>query len=141
MIDLADLEAKALAATQGEWVYDASPWDDDSKELTTASRVKESIVAIATVDIGFDGIVGTEQQANAAYIVAAQPRVVLELIARALLAYGQSRAEAAEAEVERLRAQSETMRKLLHEADKRIVWEHHGLGHDFTDRVEDALND
>ena len=64
-----------------------------------------------------------------------------ELIARAILAYGQRRAEKAEAEVERLRAQSETMRKLLHEADKRIVWEHHGLGHDFTDRVEDALND
>lgn len=46
-----------------------------------------------------------------------------------------------EAEVERLRAQSETMRNILQEADKRIVWEHHGLGHDFTDRVEDALND
>lgn len=46
-----------------------------------------------------------------------------------------------EAEVERLRAQSETMRNILQEADKRIVWEHHGLGHDFTDRVEDMLND
>jgi hypothetical protein len=46
-----------------------------------------------------------------------------------------------EAEVERLRAQSETMRNILQEADKRIVWEHNGLGHDFTDRVEDALND
>jgi hypothetical protein len=46
-----------------------------------------------------------------------------------------------EAEVERLRVQSETMRNILQEADKRIVWEHHGLGHDFTDRVEDALND
>lgn len=53
----------------------------------------------------------------------------------------EGKAEKAEAEVERLRAQSETMRKLLHEADKRIVWEHHGLGHNFTDRVEDALND
>jgi hypothetical protein len=69
-------------------------------------------------------------------------------IARAILAYGQRRADEAaariaelEAEVERLRAQSETMRNILQEADKRIVWEHHGLGHDFTDRVEDVLND
>lgn len=72
----------------------------------------------------------------------------IDRIARALMTYGQRRADEATeraarvpAEVERLRAQSETMRKLLHEADKRIVWEHHGLGHNFTDRVEDALND
>ena len=74
--------------------------------------------------------------------------VLHQRIARAILAYGQRRADEAaariaelEAEVERLREQSETMRNILQEADKRIVWEHHGLGHDFTDRVEDALND
>lgn len=72
----------------------------------------------------------------------------IERAARVLMAYGQRRADEAaariaelEAEVERLRAQSETMRNILQEADKRIVWEHHGLGHDFTDRVEDVLND
>lgn len=46
-----------------------------------------------------------------------------------------------EAEVERLRAQSETMRNILQEADMRIVWEHHGLGSDFTDRVEAVIFD
>lgn len=36
---------------------------------------------------------------------------------------------------------AETMRKLLAEADKRIVWEHHGLGSDFTERVEAVIFD
>ena len=61
--------------------------------------------------------------------------------AEAALAASAARIAELEAEVERLRAQSETMRNILQEADKRIVWEHHGLGHDFTDRVEAVLND
>jgi hypothetical protein len=36
---------------------------------------------------------------------------------------------------------AETMRDLLVEADKRIVWEHHGLGSDFTERVEAVIFD
>ena len=42
------------------------------------------------------------------------------------------RAESAEAERDRLRA-------LLSEADRRIVWEAHGFGNDFAERVEAAL--
>lgn len=37
------------------------------------------------------------------------------------------------------RAEIERLRSLLAEADRRIVWEGHGLGGDFAERVEAAL--
>lgn len=35
---------------------------------------------------------------------------------------------------------ADEMRTLLIEADKRIIWDEHGLGRDFTDKVEAAID-
>ena len=73
MIDLADLEAKARAATHGEWSVLTSRLDSTRSIMAGdpaffLARCHKSPVSDAT--------------ANAAYIVAAQPSVVLELIER-----------------------------------------------------------
>lgn len=73
MNDLSDLEAKARAATQGEWSVLTSSLDSTRSIMAGdpaffLARCHKSPVSDAT--------------ANAAYIAAAQPRVVLELIER-----------------------------------------------------------
>ena len=73
MNDLSDLEAKARAATQGEWSVLTSSLDSTRSIMAGdpaffLARCHKSPVSDAT--------------ANAAYIVAAQPSVVLELIER-----------------------------------------------------------
>ena len=50
-----------------------------------------------------------------------------------------ARAEAAEGKLDAVTAESDRLRELLAEADRRIAWEGHGLGGDFAERVEDAL--
>lgn len=75
MIDLADLEAKALAATQGEW----ETWEiaGSRTDVRTVGANGRSLLIADGLDTTL-----AEDEANAAYIAAAQPSVVLELIER-----------------------------------------------------------
>ena len=41
--------------------------------------------------------------------------------------------------IDRLLSENEELKSLLEEADRRIVWESHGLGNDFSTRVDKAL--
>lgn len=92
MIDLAELEAKALAATQGEWTYRPQPYDDWGIIRVADPTEEGTLWYIAQVGAGRwvnDDEKNAHRRANtdpyhanAAYIVAAQPRVVLELIER-----------------------------------------------------------
>lgn len=72
MIDLAELEAKAQAATQGEWSVEPH---GSARALYAGRNNERHGLRLFNLDDGDRNIA-----ANAAYITAAQPRVVLELI-------------------------------------------------------------
>ena len=72
--DLKELERLARAATPGPWTYDGDTW-----ELSAPSR--KGRVEIAIIETGWTGQMESEQQANAAYIAAANPAAILSLIA------------------------------------------------------------
>ncbi|HFF9481668.1 ead/Ea22-like family protein [Serratia marcescens] len=111
---LSELKAAAMAATPGPWISGDDSWSDgDNANISTEERYDSGIINIAQVDgggseSGFDEPFSTEQQANAAFIAAANPAVVLALLAELeakdkriaelsrLLAHNIERAEAAE---------------------------------------------
>ena len=72
--DLKELERLARAATPGPWTYDGETW-----ELSAPSR--KGKVEIATIETGWTEPMESEQQANIAYILAANPAAILSLIA------------------------------------------------------------
>jgi len=71
--DLKELERLARAATPGPWTYDGDTW-----ELSAPSR--KGKVEIATIETGWTEPMESEQQANIAYILAANPSAILSLI-------------------------------------------------------------
>lgn len=85
--DLKELERLARAATPGLWTYDGDTW-----ELSAPSR--KGKVEIATIETGWTEPMESEQQANIAYILAANPAAILSLIAE----LEQCRKDAAEKE-------------------------------------------
>ena len=72
--DLKELDRLARAATPGPWTYDGDTW-----ELSAPSR--KGKVEIATIETGWTEPMESEQQANIAYILAANPAAILSLIA------------------------------------------------------------
>ena len=72
--DLKELERLARAATPGPWTYDGDTW-----ELSAPSR--KGKVEVATIETGWTEPMESEQQANIAYILAANPAYILSLIA------------------------------------------------------------
>jgi hypothetical protein len=74
MIDLAELETKARAATQGQWSVEPH---GSTRALYAGRNNERHGLRLLNLDDGDRNIA-----ANAAYIAAAQPRVVLELIDR-----------------------------------------------------------
>ena len=72
--DLKELERLARAATPGPWTYDGDTW-----ELSAPSR--KGRAEIATIETGWREPMESEQQANIAYILAANPAAILSLIA------------------------------------------------------------
>ncbi|MBH3264939.1 ead/Ea22-like family protein [Serratia marcescens] len=87
MDKFSELKAAAMAATPGPWILDDDSWSEgDNANVSTEERYDGRIVSIAQVEgggseSGFDEPFSTEQQANARYITAANPAVVLELLA------------------------------------------------------------
>jgi len=87
MDKLSELKAVAMAVTPGPWVSVDDEWSDGyHANITNEERSDSSIIAIAQVDGGgsesdFDDPFRTEQQANAAFIAAANPAAILELLA------------------------------------------------------------
>lgn len=82
---LSELKAAALAATPGPWesVYD--DWSDGDDALISCGS-RDGMVAIAKIEgggseSGYDEPFSSEQQANTAFIAAANPDVVLALLA------------------------------------------------------------
>lgn len=92
MIDLAELEAKARAATQGEWKYRPNPYDDwgvirggnptEDGRLWYIARAASGRWMNDDEKAAHRSANTDPYHANAAYIVAAQPGIVLELIER-----------------------------------------------------------
>lgn len=84
---LSELKAAALAATPGPWILDDDSWSDgDNANVSTEERYDGRIISIAQIEgggseSGFDEPFSAEQQANARYITAANPAVVLALLA------------------------------------------------------------
>lgn len=74
MIDLAELETKARAATHGQWNVEPH---GSTRALYAGRNNERHGLRLLNLDDGDRNIA-----ANAAYIAAAQPRVVLELIER-----------------------------------------------------------
>ncbi|CAI1766005.1 Uncharacterised protein [Serratia fonticola] len=79
------LKAAALAATPGPWFAMEDDWRDGEDSLITC-EFREGMTAIAKIDgggseSGYDVPFKSEQQANAAFIAAASPDVVLSLLA------------------------------------------------------------
>lgn len=74
MIDLAELETKARAATQGQWSVEPH---GSTRALYAGRNNERHGLRLLNLDDGDRNIA-----ANAAYIAAAQPSVVLELIER-----------------------------------------------------------
>ena len=72
--DLKELERLARAATPGPWTYDGDTW-----EISAPSR--KGRAEIATIETGWRDPMESEQQANIAYILAANPAAILSLIA------------------------------------------------------------
>lgn len=87
MDKFSELKAAAIAATPGPWILDDDSWSDgDHANISTEERYDSGIINIAQVDgggseSGFDEPFSIEQQANARFIAAANPAVVLELLA------------------------------------------------------------
>lgn len=87
MDKFSELKAAAMAATPGPWISGDDSWSDgDHANISTADRYDSGIINIAQVDgggseSGFDEPFSTEQQANARYITAANPAVILALLA------------------------------------------------------------
>lgn len=96
MTDLDKLEALAKAATQGPWEQSHREGDDEMYRTQVYTADGETIASLAWYpkDMG-GGRIGTYRDANAAYIAAANPATILDLIASA-------RRDAEE--IERLRA-------------------------------------
>ncbi|MEG9670568.1 ead/Ea22-like family protein [Serratia bockelmannii] len=84
---LSELKAAAMAATPGPWILDDDSWSEgDNANVSTEERYDGRIVSIAQIEgggseSGFDEPFSAEQQANARYITAANPAVVLALLA------------------------------------------------------------
>jgi hypothetical protein len=79
------LKAVALAATLGPWELVYDDWSDGDDALIS-SESRDGMVAIAKVEgggeeSGYDEPFSSEQQANAAFIAAANPAAVLALLA------------------------------------------------------------
>ncbi len=79
------LKAAALAATPGPWFAMEDDWRDGEDSLITC-EFREGMTAIAKIDgggseSGYDDPFKSEQQANAAFIAAVSPDVVLSLLA------------------------------------------------------------
>ncbi|CVH63870.1 Uncharacterised protein [Serratia marcescens] len=87
MDKFSELKAAAMAATPGPWILDDDSWSEgDNANVYTEERYDGRIVSIAQIEgggseSGFDEPFSTEQQANARYITAANPAVVLALLA------------------------------------------------------------
>lgn len=84
---LSELKAAAMAATPGPWILDDDSWSEgDNANVSTEERYDGRIVSIAQIEgggseSGFDEPFSTEQQANARYITAANPAVIIALLA------------------------------------------------------------
>ncbi len=84
---LIELKASAMAATPGPWILDDDSWSEgDNANVSTEERYDGRIVSIAQIEgggseSGFDEPFSAEQQANARYITAANPAVVIALLA------------------------------------------------------------
>jgi hypothetical protein len=79
------LKAVALAATLGPWELVYDDWSDGDDALIS-SESRDGMVAIAKIEgggseSGYDEPFSSEQQANAAFIAAANPAVILALLA------------------------------------------------------------
>lgn len=87
MDKFSELKAAALAATPGPWASVDDEWSDgDHANITNEERSDGSIIAIAQVEgggseSGCDEPFSNEQQANAAFIAAANPAAILALLA------------------------------------------------------------
>lgn len=86
MDKFSELKAAAMAATPGPWesVYD--DWSNGDDALISSEFRGDGMVAIAKIEgggtaSGYDEPFSSEQQANTAFIAAANPAVVLELLA------------------------------------------------------------
>lgn len=125
MNKFSELKAAAMAATPGPWgsVYD--DWSDGDDALIS-SESRDGMVAIAKIegggpDSGYDEPFGTEQQANTAFIAAANPAVVLELLAElAELEAKDKRIAELEEEFSFIMGQNDGMEKELRDKDARI---------------------
>lgn len=86
MDKFSELKAAAMAATPGSWIAVNDDWSDgDHANITTKERGDGGIIAIAQVEgggfeSGFDEEFAEEQRANAAFIAAANPAVILDLL-------------------------------------------------------------
>lgn len=85
MDKFSELKSAAMAATRGPWESVCDYWSDGDDALIS-SESRDGMVAIAKIDgggpdSGYDEPFSTEQQANAAFIAAANPAAVLELLA------------------------------------------------------------
>lgn len=139
MDKFSELKAAAMAATPGPWILDDDSWSEgDNANVSTEERYDGRIVSIAQIEgggseSGFDEPFSAEQQANARYITAANPAVVLALLAE-LEAKGKrittvteesefwrERVDGAEKEREEFRRRFNLERSCLEDADKRIA--------------------
>lgn len=85
MDKFSELKAAALAATPGPWELVYDDWSDGEDALISCES-RAGMVAIAKIegggsDSGYDEPFSSEQQANAAFIAAANPAVILALLA------------------------------------------------------------
>lgn len=87
MDKFSELKAAAMAATPGPWILDDDSWSDgDNANVSTEERYDGHFISIAQIEgggseSGLDEPFSAEQQANARYITAANPDVVLALLA------------------------------------------------------------
>ncbi|QDL35343.1 hypothetical protein EGO53_02630 [Serratia liquefaciens] len=76
-----------MAATPGPWILDDDSWSDgDNANVSTEERYDGHFISIAQIEgggseSGLDEPFSAEQQANARYITAANPDVVIALLA------------------------------------------------------------
>lgn len=80
-----ELKAAAMAATDGPWESIYDDWSDGDDALISCES-RDGMVAIAKIEgggseSGYDEPFSSEQQANTAFIAAANPAAVLELLA------------------------------------------------------------